>query len=422
VAKRVAVAEVWLWDTLVGAVAEEASGIVTFEYSPDFARQGLEISPLKLPLSRAGPVTFPELARLEAFAGLPGVLADALPDRFGNAVIRRYFAGRGEPDRALSPVQKLLYVGKRGMGALEFRPAIRLPPTPAEQESLEVARLVKEARRVVEGAPDVAVPEIMRVGASAGGAWPKALILWNPVTREVRGGFAKPRAGDEPWILKLDGVGDLDAPDPAPQPYNRIEYAYAGIARAAGVDVSETFLLRERRLAHFMVRRFDRAAGGRLHMHTLGGMQHADYNVPGLFSYEEYLRTVLALGLGHAALEQAYRRAVFNVALVNQDDHVKNFSFLMDRRGAWGLAPAYDLTYAKGQGFTRAHQMTLGGKTGDIGRKDLLALGDAMGIRRSGARVIEEVVEGRASWIARAREAGVPPDLARKIEAQFPRL
>ena len=421
-AEPIALAEVWLWDGLVGAVAEDTSGVITFEYSPDFARQGLEISPFKLPLSRVGPITFPELARVEAFGGLPGVLADGLPDRFGNAVIQQYFSNRGEASRALSPVQKLLYVGKRAMGALEFRPAIRLRPSPAEQESLDVARLVAEARQVVEGTTDVAVPEIMRVGASAGGARPKALILWNRAQRTVRSGFAAPRAGDEPWIIKFDGVGDLDAPDPKPQPYNRVEYAYSSIARAAGLDVPETFLLRERRLAHFMVRRFDRVGKARLHLHTLGGMQHADYNQPGLFSYEQYLRTVLALNLGYPAVEEAFRRAVFNVALVNQDDHVKNFAFLMDRTGAWALSPAYDLTYAKGAGFTRTHQLTLGGRSGGFTRTDLLTLGNEMGIKHDGARVIEQVVEARAGWKRHAGEAAVPADLVTRIAAEFPHL
>jgi len=422
VAERIAVASVWLWDRMVGAVAEDAAGTVTFEYDPEFARSGLEISPLKLPLSQRGPVTFPELARLEGFGGLPGVLADALPDRFGNAVIQRYFAERGQAERALSPVQKLLYVGKRAMGALEFRPALRIPATAAEHESLEVARLVAQARRVVGGATDVAVPEIMRIGASAGGARPKALILWNREKREVRSAFARPHAGDEDWIIKFDGVGELDAPDPDPQPYNRIEYAYSRIAREARIAMPETALLEERRLGHFMVRRFDRVDGRRLHMHTLGGMHHADYNQPGAFSYEQYLRTTLQLNLGYPALEEAYRRAVFDVAVVNQDDHVKNFAFLMDEAGVWSLAPAYDLTHAHGAGFTRRHQMSVEGKTEGITRADLTALGARMGIKRDGAAVIEEVVAARGRWEEYAGEARVPAEVIRRIAAEFPRL
>jgi serine/threonine-protein kinase HipA len=421
VAEHYALAEVVLWGHRVGAVAEDTSGRVTFEYEPEFARSGLEISPIRLPLSRAGPVTFPELGRLEAFAGLPGVLADALPDRFGNAVIRSYFESRGRPEAAMSPVQRLLYVGSRAMGALEFRPPTRLG-TAAEHEALEVADLVRQARSIIEGRTEVAMPEIMRIGASAGGARPKALILWNPSAGEVRSAFAKPRKGDSHWIIKFDGVGEVGAADPRPQPFNRIEFAYSEMARAAGMDVPETRLMAERGLAHFMTRRFDRDGEVRLHMHTLGGMQHVDYNQPGAFSYEEYLRTVLRLGLGYPAMEQGYRRAVFNIAAVNQDDHVKNLAFLMDQDGSWRLAPAYDLTYAKGRGFTQRHQMTLAGKTEGITRTDLLTLGGAFGIKRDGAPVIEQVVDALGTWEQNAKVAGVSVDLRRQIAADFPPL
>lgn len=421
-AENLALAQVWLWQRLVGAVVEDTTGAITFEYSPDFARLGLEISPIKLPVSLSGPVTFPELARVESFGGLPGVLADALPDRFGNAVIQKYFADKGQPERALSPVQRLLYIGNRAIGALEFRPAIKLKATPAERESIEVATLVEQARRIVEGAADVAVPRIMSLSASAGGARPKAVILWNRATSQVRSAFAAAQPGDEHWIIKFDGAGELGAPDPSPRPHNRIEFAYARMAQAAGMDVPQTHLLEERRLGHFMAKRFDRVGDARLHMHTLGGLHHVDYNVPGLFSYEQYLRTVLAFNLGYGALEEAFRRAVFNVAAANQDDHVKNFAFLMNEAGSWALAPAYDLTYAKGHGFTRTHQLTLAGKSGDFTRDDLLQMGRAMGINAGGAHVIEQVVAALDTWPRVAQEAGVPADLTRRIGSEFRRF
>lgn len=422
-AENLAVAEVWLWQRLVGAVVEDTAGAIAFEYNPDFARLGLEISPIKLPLSLSGPVTFPELARVEAFGGLPGVLADALPDRFGNAVIQKYFADTGRPERALSPVQRLLYIGKRAIGALEFRPAVKLRATPAERESIEVAALVEQARRIVGGGgpSDVAVPRLMSVSASAGGARPKAVILWNRATNQVRSAFAVPQPGDEHWIIKFDGAGELGAPDPSPRPYNRIEFAYSRLARTAGLDVPETHLLEERRLGHFMAKRFDRVGAARLHMHTLGGLHHVDFTVPGLFSYEQYLRTVLAMNLGYGALEEAFRRAVFNVVAVNQDDHVKNFAFLMNEAGSWALAPAYDLTYAKGHGFTRTHQMTLAGKSGDFTRDDLVRMGSAMGIKADGAHVIEQVVAALDTWPDVARAAGVPAEHTRRIAAEFRR-
>ena len=418
-ADRIATAEVFLWKHRVGAVSEQDNGIVTFEYDPEFARSGLEISPIHLPLKLVGPVTFAELQRAEAFNGLPGVLADALPDRFGNAVIKKYFSDRGRPDAAMSPVQKLLYIGHRAIGALEFRPALRLPQTPAEKQSLEVSELVEQARRLVEGRVDVAIPEIMRVGASAGGARAKALILWNRKAHTVRSGFAAPAHGDEAWLIKFDGVGDLDAPNSNPQPYNRVEYAYSRIARDAGIQISETELLQERGFAHFMVRRFDRAGKTRLHMHSLGGLHHVDFNVPGLFSYEQYLRTVLTLNLGYESLEEAYRRTVFNIVAVNQDDHVKNFSFLMNPDGKWALAPAYDLTFAKGQGYTRVHQMTLAGKSDGFTKQDLLEVGARFDIKQDGRAIIDRIANALGNWPRYAKEAGVPPDLVQSIGAQF---
>lgn len=421
-AKVIALAEVHAWGHFIGAVAEQDDGIIVFEYDPAFQRTGLEISPIRLPLAQTGPVSFPELVKVEAFAGLPGLLADSLPDRFGNAVIARYFANTGHPESALSPVQKLLYIGRRAMGALEFRPPIPLGATAAERESLEIANLVEQARQVVEGKIDVAVPEIMRIGASAGGARAKALILWNRETNEVRSAFAKPRTGDEHWLIKFDGVGQIDEPDPNPQPYNRIEYAYSRMARDAGIDMPETRLVEERRLGHFMVRRFDRAGEKRLHMHSLGGMQHVDYNLPGAFSYEQFLRTILDLGLGYPSLEEAFRRMVFNVAAVNQDDHVKNLSFLMDEHGTWRLAPAYDVTYASGHGFTRNHQMTIGGKTSGFSRSDLTAVASMFGLKHDGAHVIQQVMDALGNWRRYARDSGIEADRVEFIEGLFRRF
>jgi len=411
-------AEVWLWGEQVGAVLEMDDGQVTFEYDPEFRKQGSELSPFHLPLSTLGPVTFPELHRLGAFEGLPGVLADALPDRFGNAVIKKYFTDCGRPEDAMRPVQKLLYIGDRAMGALEFRPPIKVRRA-AERESLEIAELVKQARIVIEGRPDVSIPEMIRVGASAGGARPKALILWNPTTNVVRSGFAEPRDGDEHWIIKFDGVGEVGEPDVTPRPYNRIEFVYSRMARDAGLTVSETQLLEEGGRGHLMVKRFDRTGNGRLHLHSLGGLRHIDFNTPGLYSYELFLRTILALGLDYPTLEEAYRRTVFNIVAVNQDDHVKNISFLMDRHGSWRLSPAYDLTYARGSGYTRQHQMSLGGKRDDFVVEDFLTLGREMGIKRNGKTIIDEVVEAMSGWEVYAAEAEVPGERIEAIGKQF---
>lgn len=407
-----AVAKVSLWDRFVGAVSEDRSGRIVFEYDEAFRRSGLEISPVHLPLSRSGPQEFAELRRLSAFNGLPGVLADALPDAFGNAVIKRYFEERGEADKALSPVQKLLYMGSRAMGALEFSPALGGRAGVAAEEALSVASLVEAARRVIEGDLNVTVPEIMQIAASAGGARAKALILWNRPLNRVRSAFAQALAGDEPWLIKFDGVtegtgGPAVREDVRPGPYGRIEYAYSRMARAAGIDMTETYLLHERDYAHFMTKRFDRVPGGRLHLHSLGGLHHVDYNERLAFSYEEYLRTLRTLRLGQPSVDQAFRRMVFNLAAINQDDHVKNFAFLMGPEGSWSLSPAFDVTFARGSEWTRTHQMTLGGKSDDFTRDDLLALGATMDLPKCGALIIDAVEESLAHWERLAMDTGL---------------
>lgn len=408
------VAEVQLWGQRVGAVAEAPDGQITFEYTDAFRRSGLEISPVHLPLSLRGPVSFPALTRQEAFEGLPGVLADSLPDRFGNAVIRRWFEQQGRPDDALSPVQKLLYVGRRAMGALSFLPGHAVDV--GTEQALELAELVMAARQVVEGSPEVAVPEIMRVGASAGGARAKAVVLWDG--ERIRSGFATPRGDEQHWLLKFDGAGDLEDPHRAAQPYNRVEFAYHRLARRAGIHMADCELLRDGELAHFLTHRFDRN-GRDPHIHSLGGMTHTDYNQPGLYSYEQWFRLVLRLGGDHATLEEAFRRAVFNLLARNQDDHVKNISFLLERDGTWRLAPAYDLTYARGRGFTRVHQMSFAGKRDGFEAADLRTVGERFGLRGGGKPVIQQVAEALQHWPDEARAAEVPEDWIDRLGGEF---
>lgn len=421
------VATVGLWGKDVGAVAEDSAGQITFEYSETFRTSGLEISPMHLPLSRRGPIIFPELQRLASFAGLPGVLADCLPDAFGNAVIRRYFEQRGTPAAALSPVQRLLYIGARAMGALEFSPAIAGRGSAAADTALEVAQLVEEARRVIEGDAMVVVPEMMQVGASAGGARAKALILWNRNDNRVKSAFAPKRRDDEHWLIKFDGVtpgsgGHALAKDFAPGPYGRTEYAYSKMARAAGIEMVDTHLMQERDFAHFMTKRFDREGVARLHMHSLGGMQHVDYNVPQAFSYEGYFRTIRQLGMSQAAVEQAFRRMIFNIVARNQDDHVKNFAFLMGPDGEWRLSPAFDMTWAYGSRWTSAHQMTVNGKGDDFVRGDILGVGDAFDLPRGGEGIIAQVEFAVRSWDAEARAVGLEEDWIKNLGARFRQL
>jgi serine/threonine-protein kinase HipA len=406
-------AEVRLWGSTVGAVAEEDTGRIIFEYDPEFRRSGLEISPMHLPLSRSGPMAFDDLRRKQAFDGLPGVFADSLPDAFGNLVIRAYYAARGEPERAMSPVQRLLYVGQRAIGALTYHPAEAIPTRPLEQESLELASLVREARAVIAGTPDLAIPEIYRIGASAGGMRPKALVLHDPVTGELRSGYARPREGEVACLLKFDGVGDAEGRErfATPQPFNRIEAAYAAMASAAGLDMADVTVLEGAGgYAHLLIRRFDFEANGqRRHQHTLGGLLHVDYNDVGASSYEEYLRATLRLGLPPAAVTEGFRRMVFNVVAINQDDHVKNLSFGMGSDGLWDLTPAYDLTYSQGTGWTSQHQMRVADKRSGITRADLVGVGELFAIK-SVERLIDKVVEAVAGWPKYAAQTGVPAD------------
>jgi serine/threonine-protein kinase HipA len=352
---------------------------------------------------------------------LPGVLADALPDGFGRTVIRAYYTSRGQVERAFSPVQHLLYVGERAMGALTFHPAERLPRTAAESEALEVAQLVADARRIVAGDPGVTVPEIYRIGSSAGGMRPKAVVLHNRVTNEVRSAFAEPRPGDVPSILKFDGVGEVavEARLGEPQPFNRVEAAYARMARDAGLDVVEVELLESPNgHAHLLIPRFDRSGDDALHQHTLGGLLHIDYNDPGASSYEEYLRTILRLGMPPAAVIEGYRRMVFNVLAVNQDDHVKNLSFHMDAQGTWSLTPAYDLTFAKGGGWTATHQMRVADRRAGITRRDLAGVAATFGIRNP-AGIIAQVESAVSRWAEYARESGVPGETVGLVAAEL---
>jgi len=422
-----AAATVRLWGHTVGALAENERREVAFEYTAEFRQTGLEISPIHLPLALRGPVNFPTLHRVESFAGLPGVFADALPDAFGNAIIRRFFAARGTPDAAFSPVQKLLYIGRRAMGALEFTPAYDGTTTRAVDDALHVATLVEEARRVLDGDLTVAVPEMMRVGVSAGGARAKAMILLNERTGHVKSAFASQAAGDEPWLIKFDGVSKAGGgheleKDFAPRPYGRIEYAYSRLARAAGIDMAETRLLRERKFAHFMTKRFDRDGDDRLHLHSLGGMQHADYNVRQVLSYEDYFRTIRRLGMGQRDVDQAFRRMVFNFATRNQDDHVKNVAFLMGRDGRWRLAPAFDLTYARGGTWSGTHQMTAGGKDDGFTRADLMNVAGAFDVPHDGAEIIDAVDGSLGEWEHEAKDAGVEDAVIGDVRSAFRRF
>ncbi|MBB4662344.1 type II toxin-antitoxin system HipA family toxin [Conexibacter arvalis] len=421
-------AEVRLWGRAIGAVSlDSPGGTAVFQYDREFAGSGIEVAPLAMPL-RTEPYAFPALAH-DAFRGLPGLLADSLPDRFGNALIDAWLARQGRAPESFDAVERLCYVGTRGMGALEFAPS-RGPAASAERE-LEVGALVALAAEVLSRrealsgsldgpAREHALADILRVGTSAGGARAKAVIAWNPESGVVRSGQVHPGDGFEHWLLKFDGVsgsGDKGLEDPLG--YGAIEYAYALMARAAGIEMSPCRLLEENGRRHFMTRRFDRLPdGGKLHMQSLGALGHHDYNLAGAHSYEQALQAIRRLGLGMAAIEEQFRRMAFNVVARNQDDHVKNIAFLMDRAGGWRLSPAFDLTYAwePGHRWVGSHQMTVNGKRDGFEPADLRAVADGAAMARGrAAEIVAEVVAAVTRWPEFAAAADVPEADAARI-------
>jgi serine/threonine-protein kinase HipA len=422
------VAAVMLWGARIAAVSIDAEArYATFQYDPAFVRSGIEIAPVRMPL-RAQPYRFPGLPQ-DTFSGLPGLLADSLPDRWGTALVNAWLASQGRAESSFDVVQRLCYVGTSGVGALELQPAHE--PVLAGGADLQVDALVRLASEVLaqraefvaelSANPDEeAMKAILAVGSSAGGARPKAFIAYNDATGEVRSGQVPAGRGFRHWLLKFDGVsrsGDHGLTDP--QGWGAVEYAYSQMARAAGIDMTACRLLAENGRRHFMTRRFDRPdGGGKLHMQTVGALEHVSFNEPGAYSYEQVLLLIRRLGLGTPVAEQQFRRMVFNVLARNQDDHVKNIAFLMDRAGSWSLAPAYDVIWAwqPGNRWLDSHQMSINGKRDAFSVADLRAVAAVAGLKRGRAKaILAEVSDAVAGWREVAGEVGVDEQLVEQI-------
>jgi len=426
------VAEVRLWGKTIGAVSlGEGAEVAAFEYDPAFAQSGIEVSPLLMPLS--GRVySFPELPR-KTFHGLPGLLADSLPDRFGNALVDAWLATQGRTPGSFSALERLCYTGTRGMGALEFAPVIG--PRARLSSKVHVDRLVELASDILSRRDELqvsfaeegsasALTEILRVGTSAGGARAKAVIAWNPLTREVRSGQVPAGEDFEYWILKFDGVsGNRDRELDDPTGYGAIEYACYLMAMDCGIEMSACRLLEENGRRHFMTRRFDREGNGaKIHMQSLCALAHYDFNLAGAYSYEQALQLIRRLGLPMASVEQQFRRMVFNLVVRNQDDHVKNIAFLMDRSGNWKLSPAFDVVYSYNPDgvWTATHQMSVNGKRDGFTMDDLEACARAASMKRGrAATILAEVIEGVSQWPGYADKAGVPEAVQEKIRRAF---
>lgn len=422
------IAKVNIWNTMVGAVVwDEAKDYATFEFEESFLKKDIDIAPLRMPIAEAKNgkriFFFPNLDK-ETYKGLPGLLADSLPDRFGNRLIDVWLAQQGRNPDSFNPVERLCYIGKRGMGALEFEPIL----TPFDQTSthLELNELVKLAKKILDERynfktnlskkNESSLLDILRIGTSAGGARAKAIIAYNPKTKDVRSGQIDNLENYEYWIIKFDGVSDKKLGDP--KGYGRIEYAYYLMASECGVKMNECKLLFEDKHAHFMTKRFDRIENNKLHLQTLCAMAHYDYNSPSSYSYEQAFQVIRQLKLSYENTEQLFLRMVFNVIARNQDDHTKNITFLMDKNGKWSLAPAYDVTFAYDpkNKWMKSHQMSINGKFDDINRNDIITLAKNMNIKKANQK-IDNIIDAVSKWKDFAKEAKVAKEQIKSIHS-----
>ena len=414
--------EVFIWDIYAGAVAlDPKSGFYVFAWDKEFAQRGYELAPLHMPLNEEEEIFVFTGLPIETYKRLPAMLADALPDDFGNALINRYMAEHGINSSQITPLDRLAYMGKRAMGALEFRP--NRGPRTQKPSALEMEKLVTTAREVVRGYADTdehteaALRSIIEVGTSANGARAKAVISWNPTTDEIRSGQVPAESGFEHWLLKFDGVGE-DFELGSSQNYGRIEFAYSLMAKEAKIEIPECRLFEENGRAHFMTRRFDRAGNGtKHHMQSLCAINHIDFKKKSTNSYEQLFMTIRELNLDRENEVEAFRRMVFNVMAMNCDDHSKNFSFLLQRGKKWRLTPAYDITFAynpKGE-WTNQHLMSVNGKYNDIELDDFYEVANRFSIGEA-KTIIKEVGNAVKRWPSFAKKARVPADEANRIQ------
>jgi serine/threonine-protein kinase HipA len=415
-----------IWNQRVGAVAWESdTGIATFEYDKTFLKGNLDLSPIKMSITEGRErFSFPELRGTATFKGLPGLLADVLPDKYGNALINAWLSRQGRPSNSLNPVEMLSFIGTRGMGALEFDPVI--PKSSHAASKIEISSLIDVADGILSGKKNFkanlskkeekAVLDILKIGTSAGGARAKAVIAYNPNTKEVRSGQADAPKGFSHWLIKFDGV--TDSQFGATSGYGRVEMAYHLMALDAGIEMTECQLLEEHGRAHFMTKRFDRADGNtKYHVQTFCAMQHYDYNEVDAYSYEQLFETMRVLGLPYPQAEQMYRRMVFNVMSRNCDDHTKNFAFIMDESGKWKLSPAYDVchAYRPGSAWVSQHALSMNGRKTEISRNDLLEVARRMNVKKA-EHIIQQTADVVSRWKQYSGKVGVEKKLSGAIQ------
>ncbi|RLA71624.1 MAG: hypothetical protein DRG78_24995 [Epsilonproteobacteria bacterium] len=401
----------YIWDKKIGTIIYD-EGNIYFEYDDTFRGSGLEISPLKLPLDFKGVYTNNDE---RYFSGLAGVFHDSLPDKFGTKVIERYFESKGLEAYELNVIQKLMFVGDRGMGAISYRPAEEISDDKNVAEIIDIQKFYENSKKIVTGeAVDVIeeMLEFMESSASAGGARAKAIIGFNPVTNEMTNGTKDTLPdGFEHWLIKFDEEKEGKSLD-----YTKLEYLYMSMAKECGINVPEIRLFEHGNLNHFLIKRFDRVNNTRMHTHTLAGLTHTDFNVPKHYSYDMLLKLTLNLTGEQAAVEEQFRRMVFNVIARNQDDHAKNFSFMMDQKGRWSITPAYDITYANGAEYTKNHQLSIRGKVNNFTMEDLLYIAKESSIKESWAKeMIQNIIGVISSFENRAKVLKINDTLVSRV-------
>jgi len=418
-----------LWDKRVGAVAWDTNTqMASFEYDPKFISNNWEVAPLKIPLNQATRIfSFPDLVRNTTFKGLPGFLADVLPDKYGNQLINAWLAQNGRPENSLNPVELLCFIGTRGMGALEFEPVQFKSNQTAF--TVEMDNLVKITQEVVYSRQSFetnlndeeqkALMDILKIGTSAGGARPKAIIAFNEKTGAIKSGQAKAPKGFNHWLIKLDGVSDSQFG--ASTGYGRVEMAYYLMAKACEIQMTECRLLEENGRAHFMTQRFDREEGDiKHHIQTFCAMQHFDFNDVNSYSYEQLFQTMRLLRLPYPQAEQMFRRMVFNIMARNCDDHTKNFAFRLRKDQDWELTPAYDIchAYRPGSEWVSQHALSINGKRSNISKEDIITIAKAMNIKKA-IEIIQQTSEIIKNWSTFVKETNVGPKLSKAIETTF---
>jgi serine/threonine-protein kinase HipA len=428
----VTAAFVSIWGKRVGAISwNDSEGVASFQYDPDFLTTNQDLAPFMMPISQGNRVyTFPNLRNNDTFKGLPGLIADTLPDNYGNQLINAWLLKNNRPANSMNPVEQLCFIGERGMGALTFEPTKM--PKQVTNFSLEIDSLVSIAQKVLgqrklfttnlHEDDQQALKDLLKIGTSAGGARPKAIISFNETTGEVKSGQANVDEGFEHWLLKLDGVSD--AQFGTTKGYGRVEMAYYLMAKDCGIDMMECRLLEENGRAHFMTKRFDRTKSGeKHHIQTFCALRHYDFNEVNSFSYEQLFETMRILRLPYPQAEQLYRRMVFNVIAKNCDDHTKNFAFRMKQGEAWELAPAYDICYAYRPGsiWVSQHALSINGKRANFTRNDLISIADSMNIKKPN-HIIDHIIQVVHDWPKYAKRVNISAALKKSIGETLVRL